>query len=204
MKYVVLDAMGVIYSAHDDVAELLYPFIVEKGGLNDLDQIINIYIETSLGKMSSAEFWKKVELDPAMEDEYLSRHVITEGLMEFLEGMRFPGVSVWCLSNDVSEWSRKLRRKFGIEGYFQGFIISGDIGLRKPNPAIYELLVERLKCSPGDITFVDDNVKNLDVPARAGIHTVLFNSLIRAENFRGYIVVKNFQELKPYITGDWH
>ncbi|RPJ64023.1 MAG: HAD family hydrolase [Dehalococcoidia bacterium] len=198
MKYLVLDAMGVLYTAHDDVAELLHPFIVDKGGLNDLNRIINFYIETSLGKMASAEFWKMVGLDPTVEDEYLSRHAITGGLIEFLESMRLLGVKVWCLSNDVSEWSCRLRRKFGIEGYFQGFIISGDVGLRKPNPAIYELLVERLKCGPGDITFVDDNVKNLDFPARSGIYTVLFNSTGR--NITGkYKTACNFKELAGLI-----
>ena len=204
MKYLVLDAMGVLYTAHDDVAELLHPFIVEKGGLNDLGQIINIYIETSLGKMSSAEFWKKVGLDPMVEDEYLFHHTINEGLIEFFEGMRSPGVKVWCLSNDVSEWSCKLRRKFGIERYFEGFVTSGDVGLRKPDSAIYKLMIEKLKCKPGDITFVDDNVRNLDTAAEIGINTVLFNTLAGTENMNGHNAVKNFQELKLYITGHWH
>jgi HAD superfamily hydrolase (TIGR01549 family) len=198
MKHLVLDAMGVIYTAHDDVAELLHPFIVEKGGLNDLGHIVNIYIEASLGKMSAAEFWKKAGLDPSVEGEYLSRHVITDGLIDFLGDMKLSGVKLWCLSNDVSEWSRKLRRKFMIEDYFQAFIISGDVGLRKPDPLIYELLIGRLKCNPGDITFVDDNVKNLDFPARAGIHTVLFNSA--GHKFFGkYEAAGNFEELKALI-----
>jgi HAD superfamily hydrolase (TIGR01509 family) len=176
LKYLVLDAIGVIYTAHDDVAELLHPFIVEKGGLDDLNRINGIYIEASLGRMVSAGFWRAVGIDPKLEDEYLSRHVITGGLIGFLEEMRLQGVKVWCLSNDVSEWSCKLRRKFEIEGYFQGFIISGDVGLRKPAPAIYELLIDRLKCKANGILFVDDNIRNLDAAERKGIGTVLFNS----------------------------
>ncbi len=194
MNHLVLDAMGVLYTARDDVAELLHPFIVEKGGLNELNQTNNIYTEASLGKMTSADFWKMVGLDPSVEDEYLSRHATTAGLMEFLADMRLPGVKVWCLSNDVSEWSGKLRRRFKIEDYFQGFIISGDVRLRKPDPAIYELLINRLKCKPGDITFVDDNAKNLDSAKDLGIGTVLFNSSGRLSNTK-HREVASFKQL---------
>ena len=194
MKHLVLDAMGVIYQVGDDVTDLLHPFIVEKGGLNDLNQINNIYIDASLGKMASADFWKTVGLDPVVEDEYLSRHVITGGLVEFLGEMRLRGVDVWCLSNDISEWSRKLHRNFKIEGYFKGFIISGDVGLRKPDPAIYELLIGRLKCKVDDILFVDDNIRNLDAAAVKGIDTVLFDPSGQAPSVK-LRVVSSFTEL---------
>jgi len=198
MKCVVLDAMGVLYNAHDDVAEFLYPFILEKDGLNDLNRIKGIYIEASLGKMTSADFWKRMGLDPMVEDEYLSRHAITSGLIAFLEEMKVQGVELWCLSNDVSEWSGKLRRKFKIESYFKGFIISGDVGLRKPDPAIYELLIGRLKCKANDILFVDDNIRNLDAAERKGIGTVLFDSSGRVVNTKHGEVV-NFKELGELI-----
>ena len=176
MKCVVLDAMGVIYEVGDDVVDLLHPFLIEKGGVVDLAEIIRIYIDASLGKMTSDEFWRAAGIAPEMEDEYLRRHILRKGLIDFLEEMKSAGIPVWCLSNDVSEWSRKLRRNFKIESYFQGFIISGDVRLRKPDPAIYQLLIERLKCEPRDITFVDDNVRNLDAAAELRIGTVLFNS----------------------------
>ncbi len=176
MKFVVLDAMGVIYRVGDDVVELLHPFIAEKGGTSDLAEIARIYTDISLGKMTSAEFWRAVGISPELEDEYLRRHILREGLIEFLEEMKSAAMPVWCLSNDVSEWSKKLRRNFKIEGYFRGFIISGDVKLRKPDPAIYQLLIGRIKCEPRDITFVDDNVRNLDAAAELHIGTVLFNS----------------------------
>lgn len=199
-KHIVLDAMGVLYAAHDDVAELLYPFIVEKGGIGDYASVSEIYIDASLGKMTSAEFWKKVGLSPGIEDEYLRRHVLNGGLLEFLDRMHLRGMNVWCLSNDVSEWSKKLRRNFSIEDFFTGFIISGDVGLRKPDPAIYELLAERLKCKPGEILFVDDNGRNLDAAAALGIATVLFGS--SGQGYAGkHQAVRDFNELALLVNG---
>ena len=78
-----------------------------------------------------------------------------------------------CLSNDVSSWSLKLRRRFEFESWIDEWLISGDLGLRKPSPAIYLKAVERLGVAPGEITFVDDRPRNLDSAQDLGINTVL-------------------------------
>jgi FMN phosphatase YigB (HAD superfamily) len=106
LKYLVLDAMGVIYSVGDDVKDLLCPFIEEKGGIRDVSRIESLYVSASLGSMSAFEFWEAVNLSPEVEDEYLRRHKLTDGLIGFLEEMKSRDYEVWCLSNDLSEWSR--------------------------------------------------------------------------------------------------
>ena len=60
MKAIAFDAMGVIYTTSDDVAELLCPFIRNNGGIDDVDKITNLYKAASLGKMSPGAFWKAV------------------------------------------------------------------------------------------------------------------------------------------------
>jgi FMN phosphatase YigB (HAD superfamily) len=176
IRAVVLDAMGVIYSARDDVKDLLCPFIREHiRGVNK-ERLQALYIATSLGKMSSKEFWESVGISPELEDAYLQRHQLTGGLVEFLEKVNAGGIEAWCLSNDISEWSGKLRGRFGLEKYFKGFVISGDVGYRKPDAAIFQFLLERIKLSPGEILFVDDNVYNTDAAARLGFRTVLFTA----------------------------
>ena len=175
MKVLVLDAMGVIYSAGDDVKNLLCPFIAENGGTMDTSKIERLYHSASLGNMSAFEFWEAVDIDPRLEDEYLQRHKLTDGFIDFLEESRSQGYEAWCLSNDLSEWSKKLQIRFALNKYIQGFVISSDVGVRKPNRAIFEHLLSRLGTSPSDVTFVDDQQKNLDSAALLGFKTVLFN-----------------------------
>ena len=86
MKTLVLDAMGVIYQAGDDVVELLCPFIHQHGGVADDREIEALYIEASLGHLSARQFWEKVQVDPNLEDDYLRRHRLSTGLREFLRG----------------------------------------------------------------------------------------------------------------------
>jgi len=170
----VLDAMGVIYSVGDDVRYLLCPFIAEKGGTEDVPRIEQLYRAASLGSISAAEFWRSIGVSPTLDDEYLRRHQLSPGLIDFLETVRARGLEVWCLSNDLSSWSRKLRRRFGLDQYINGYVISADVGCRKPDPAIFHKLLARLGATPGNVLLVDDQPRNLDAAAGLGFTTVLF------------------------------
>jgi HAD superfamily hydrolase (TIGR01509 family) len=194
-KIVILDAMGVMYSVGDDVKDLLCPFIAEKGGISDMDKITSLYTVASLGNMTAIEFWQSVGVAPNLEDEYLQRHKLTDGLIEFLEAINSRGGKVWCLSNDLSEWATKLRDRFKLDRYLRGFIISGEVGLRKPDPAIFQYLISRLNVKAGDAVFVDDNHKNLDSATELGIQTILFDASGENPSHSGYKSVRNFNKL---------
>jgi putative hydrolase of the HAD superfamily len=169
---IVLDAMGVIYRAADDVAELLVPYVAAHGGANAA-RVEAEYARASRGEQTAAELWRHVGLDDGHEDAYLAGHATAPDLVPFLEWAIRSGYRLACLSNDVSEWSLKLRRRFGLERYIRHWVISGDVRARKPEPRIYAALVARL-CAPAEsLLFVDDRLKNLDAARRAGLRTVL-------------------------------
>ena len=169
----VLDAMGVIYEVGDDVGKLLVPFVREKNGKSDITVVERLYDEATLGRLSAEQFWTALGLDPKLEDEYLQRYRLSPGLREFLAADHFS--SIWCLSNDLSEWSLKLRQRFGLEAYIDGFVVSGDVGCRKPEPRIFHILLERVKAEAARMIFVDDKKINLDTAASLGFDTVLFD-----------------------------
>jgi len=174
MSCLVLDAMGVIFKAADDVAELLIPFIAEKSGFTDEEVVQSAYLEASLGKISPDEFWGKVGVRSALEDEFLSRHRLNPGVTELLTEAKRNNISVWCLSNDVSRWSEKIRSNLGVEKFLQGSVISGDVGIRKPDKAIYETLIQSSGYKIENILFVDDREKNVNAARDLGIETVMF------------------------------
>jgi FMN phosphatase YigB (HAD superfamily) len=194
-KLLALDAMGVIYAEADDGLNLLYPFIIEKGGTRDIREIIRLYSEANIGQISSSEFWRSAGVDPALEDEYLQRHRLTEGIKEFLVEMNSYGIQLWCLSNDISEWSLKLRKKFEIEQYFVDFVISGDTGTRKPDSAIFHYLLEKSGYAPSNVIFVDDRLRNVEAANTLGIHGVLFNPAPTDSLGHSYPIVRTFAEL---------
>jgi len=187
--------MGVIYSVGDDVRELLCPFLLEKGGIKDSSRIDTIYDAASLGDMRSSELWEGVGLEPSMEDEYLKRYQLTDGFIDFLETVKSRGYELWCLSNDLSEWSKKLRARFGLISYFKGFVISGDVGSRKPDLAIYQHLINQVNAKPSDMIFVDDKAENLDVASEFGLNTILFSPANHQSTGNKYQIAMTFKDL---------
>ena len=175
MRCLVLDAMGVIFKSADDVGELLIPYIAEKAETFDEDVIRSAYLKASLGVISPDEFWRQVDLTSMFEDEFLSLHSLNPGIKELLSHAKDSGISVWCLSNDVGRWSDKLRKNLDIEKFLNGSIISGDVGVRKPDKKIYEILIQSSGCNVEDILFIDDREKNVIASREIGIETAMFN-----------------------------
>ncbi len=198
-KLLALDAMGVIYAEPDDGHKLLYPFIVEKGGCSDLKEIGRLWSEASRGRMSSAELWRAAGVDPALEDEYLVKYRLMDGLIDFCVAERSRGIELWCLSNNVSEWAQKLREMFHLDRYFDGFVISGDTGTLKPEPAIYLFMLEKAGVKPSEAIFVDDRLRNVVAADALGITSILFNPAPQEMHGHKYPIAGNFAELKAML-----
>ena len=179
-RVIVLDAMGVIYRAQDDVAELLVPFVARQGSRADARTVAALYEQASLGHLEADAFWRALGLDPCVEDDYLAGHCLNDGVSAFLELAHGSGIDVWCLSNDVSRWSIKLRERFALDAFFVDFVISGDIGHRKPSAEAYRQLLDRTGRVPE--LFVDDRPGNVRVARSLGIPSVCFGTGC-AENF---------------------
>lgn len=195
-QLVVLGSMGVIYRNADDVEEFLIPFVHDNGGAG-ADEVRELYHRASLGELSSAELWAAagVEGDPAELDRaYLSQFRMTGGLLAFLDKLGHKKVPVACVSNDVSLWSRLLRQGFDLDTKIGPWIVSGDIGARKPDPAIYEALRTTVG-APFDVyLLIDDRLENLDVARDLGMRTALFAPNGVIEDTNGHRVVRGFSE----------
>lgn len=174
MSCLVLDAMGVIFRAADDVAELLIPYIGERGGSTGSAAIETAYHEASLGRISADEFWLRVGLEARVEADYLARHQLNDGVIDLLRQAKSRRVPVWCLSNDVGRWSRHLRETLGVAPWLAGATISADVGRRKPDPRIFRSLLDASGFDASEILFVDDRGKNVDAARGCGIDSVLF------------------------------
>lgn len=186
--------MGVIYQARDDLLELLIPFVRSRGATLNDQTIVDHYTECSLGGFSSSELWRRLGIgpNPTVDEEYLAGHALNDGLGTFLSELRARGLAVHCLSNDVSEWSKRLRVRFGLESSIEHWIISGDVGVRKPDPRIYGRLLETTGLLPENCIFIDDRIPNLDAAREMGFQTLLFGP--GNEQTHGHIRVPSFSE----------
>jgi putative hydrolase of the HAD superfamily len=86
-----------------------------------------------------------------------------ERMLAAVAGFRAAGVKTGLISNS---WGTALYRSAELVALFDGLVVSGEEGLRKPDPAIYALGAERIGLPPEACVFVDDLGGNLK-PARA-------------------------------------
>lgn len=173
-RVILLDAMGVIYQSGDDVAELLVPFVQRYCPTMARPVIEQAYLCTSLGHQTAADFWRGLGLPPSVEDDYLGQHRLMPGLEDLLDWAEGAGLSVACLSNDVAEWSRKLRARFGLETRVRQWFISGELGLRKPDPAIYHAALAQLDVAAHEVLFIDDRPANVAAARATGMSALHF------------------------------
>ncbi len=105
------------------------------------------------------------------------------GAVEILKELRDRDVPLYALSNWPAETFPLARQRFDFLGWFRGILVSGEIGAIKPEPRIYEVLLERFAIDPQSAVFIDDVAVNAAAARAFGIHAIHFTTpaALRAE-----------------------
>jgi 2-haloacid dehalogenase len=98
------------------------------------------------------------------------------GTVDILRRLKHTGVPVYALSNMERETFPLRVERFDFLRWFDGYVISGLEGVVKPDPRIFELLIERFGLEPARTLFVDDSPVNVDAAIVAGLRAVRFVS----------------------------
>lgn len=86
------------------------------------------------------------------------------------------GYQLYGLSNISVPMFAYLQERYDHWRIFRGIVISGEIGLAKPDRAIFEHLCRRFNLDPSEPIFIDDHPPNIDAAAAFGFHAILFES----------------------------
>lgn len=93
-----------------------------------------------------------------------------EGMIEALRRARAAGLKTGLISNS---WGRGRYDRDSFSELFDGVVISGEVGLYKPQPEIFRLGAERVGLDPTDCVFVDDLRENCEGAEAVGMIAVL-------------------------------
>lgn len=107
----------------------------------------------------------------------------TTGLLEGLFAAMQPAGGMWALADEVRSHGIRtglLSNSWGTAAYpferlersFDALVLSGEVGLRKPDPRIYELAAQRVGVPAQGCVFVDDLERNVAVARHLGMHGV--------------------------------
>ncbi len=99
-----------------------------------------------------------------------------DGTVQILERLSGNGLKMIGLTNFSSEKLALTRPKFPFFQYFDDVIVSGEVKLIKPDPAIYHLTLEQINCQAEECAFVDDSLPNIETARQLGFHAIHFQS----------------------------
>ena len=162
--------------AFEDLGTAMARIMDEDGGRHPL-------FELEKGNVTEQEFTDRLgaelgrKLDTLGEAYFANLHP-NEPMIEYLRARKADGMRLALLTNNVREWEPLWRAKLpDVEELFEVIVDSGFVGMRKPEPEIYELTLERMGGGLrfDECAFVDDIELNCDAARALGMKPVRFH-----------------------------
>jgi putative hydrolase of the HAD superfamily len=146
-----------------------YPlFELEKGNMTEADflELLRDNLEPELGHRPELHRFREIYFD-ALEPN--------EPMIELMRDLQRREYRMALLTNNVREWEPLWRTMLPVDEIFELIVDSAFVGMRKPEPEIYELTVERIGgVSAAECVFVDDTEVNCDAARELGMAAVHF------------------------------
>jgi putative hydrolase of the HAD superfamily len=149
-------------------------FELECGRMSEADFLAR------LGAQLSADLGRTVEMH-TFSERYFAHMRPNEEMIAFLRSLRDEhGLRLALLTNNVREWEPRWRAMLPVDDLFELVVDSAFVGMRKPDPAIYELTCSRLGVEPAGCVFIDDFEHNCDAARDVGMSAVWFRDTAQA------------------------
>jgi 2-haloacid dehalogenase len=97
-----------------------------------------------------------------------------DGAVAILAELKDQGTPLYALTNWSAETFPHARSRFGFLDWFRAIVVSGDIGLIKPDAEIYEFLLASHDLTAAETVFIDDKAENVEAARALGFHGIRF------------------------------
>ena len=139
--------------------------------------------ETLIGKKTAEEFWYSIgpKLGLKNTDEirrfrrrYHADEAINKRVLKLIH--RFHGrYRLAILSNSPAGLARWLA-EWKIGNLFDSIFCSGEEGIAKPDPRVFQVTLDRLGVRPEEAVFIDDTQRHVEAARGLGMHGIVFTS----------------------------
>jgi len=162
--------------------------LAERVGLT-YEELVKIVFESrssqdaSIGKISEDEHWKVVtralhrplKEREAIQKEFFAGDIIDRELIAFIRSLR-PRYGTGLISN-AWDGLRAYMEREKLADAFDVLTISAEVGVMKPEAAIFQYALEQLEVKPKEAVFVDDFIENIAGCEAVGMRGIHFKSL---------------------------
>lgn len=135
----------------------------------------------------SAQFPQYAHLIHAYDEEWEESITgVIPGTVELLHKLKAAGYLLYGLTNWNVEKYSIVRHKYAFFDLFDDIVVSGEVKLIKPDPAIFQLLLRKINRLPQECVMIDDTLKTIEAARKMGFVSILFTTPknLEAELFR--------------------
>ena len=122
------------------------------------------------------EFEQFTGLKAHQKSVWGDNYLLNQNLVSFIEQNQ-QNYSFYFLTNIDSDILAKCSQAEFLK-FFQGGVASCDVGVRKPNPEIYQILLDKYNLKPKESLFIDDKLGNVEAAQKLGFQTILFKESV--------------------------
>lgn len=148
-----------------------------------------VWNEIDRGVMTEEEVLEAfIKNDPSVEKELRMVYENFDGLLKLFEytkgwilDLHKRGYKVYCLSNMSHKAVRECWNALNFVGMLDGFVLSCDVQVTKPEPEIYNILFKQYDLNPDECVFFDDLPSNIEGANKLGMHGIVFKNVAQAE-----------------------
>jgi putative hydrolase of the HAD superfamily len=183
IRNLIFDIGGVVLDWRPGrLLERFYPDPAERQRMQPLIFLHADWLELDRGALSEREVLARIaqragrpcpELDTlfaAIRDSLVPK----PDTVALLESLRGQGTPLYCLSNMPAGIYHELRALHGFWRHFEGVVVSGLVGMVKPEARIYEHLLATYGLRAADTVFIDDLPVNVEAARSVGLQAILF------------------------------
>ena len=157
-----INDLGIDYDSFEDFRKN-YDFSGILKGEDSIEKFLKDIKNFFSLEVNIIERWKKV---------YVDSMLINNEVINIINRLK-KNYIISSLSN-TSKLHAEINRKRGVFSYFEPALNSCDLGLKKPEKEIYNLMLDRLNLKPEQCIFIDDRELHIDSAKKLGFKTILF------------------------------
>ena len=185
LKAIIFDFGSVIFKI--DYAALYDKYFTDKQEFTYfLTQILTPEIRSSFNYGSILPKLEKLTLEhPKYKKEIMATFYeyeriltgIIPGMEALLQNLSAKNIAIYGLTNWASDAYIKLENTYpDILAYMDGVVVSGQEGMKKPDPEFFKVLLTRYNISPEQAVFVDDKPENIATANSLGLDGLVFTN----------------------------
>ena len=183
-KTLIFDVGGVLME-DADAFDSMYKTVSKKAGLTPEEMAelwARHYPQMAIGQRKLKDFFrevarvaKKKTAGVTLFNLYKKASKVDKKIFTVVKDLKKKGYKLLILSNDTPEGAALRVNQF--KKLFDKLYVSSVVGIKKPDPKIFQLIIKAEKIDPKETFFIDDRERNLVTAKTLGFKTILFKSL---------------------------